>query len=372
MPRKAQWPPVPRRHAGGQARVTVAGRDYYLGPFGSPEAAAALAALVARVEAGRAGPKPAAARTVADCVLRWMGEVFPAIPAGAHARNYRRALSVLVRLHGAAPAAALDCARLEAVQAAMASGSWLTDAERSRPRRLGNVPGPWNRRTVNRGVGLIRTVWRWVERRGLVPPGAWAALRALPPLGPGARGVAPVPTRRRFTGAQAVRVALALTRSPARLILLFQLWTGCRSGEARLARWDEIDAGVYTPASHKNAWRGQSRAVALGPRALAVLAAARRRRPGSPWCFPADRRSRPPGPVDAAGYGQAVRLAAARAGVPGFRPYACRHIAKQRVTAALGLDAARAYLGQKSLSSTDGYGDSLDLDTARRAAARLG
>ena len=42
-----------------------------------------------------------------------------------------------------------------------------------------------------------------------------------------------------------------------------------------------------------------------------------------------------------------------------------------RVTRELGLDAARSFLGQKSLGTTNEYGDALDLQAAARAAAML-
>jgi hypothetical protein len=58
--------------------------------------------------------------------------------------------------------------------------------------------------------------------------------------------------------------------------------------------------------------------------------------------------------------------------LPGVCTYRARHAAKDRVTRELGLDAARSFLGQKSIATTDGYGEAIDLKTAVEAAKRLG
>lgn len=103
----------------------------------------------------------------------------------------------------------------------------------------------------------------------------WAQLRALEPLLPGARGVAPAPRRQRYSAAEVIRVADAMPRSLVRLMLLLQLHAGMRPAEVRLMRWSEIDrtgeVWTFTPAAHKNAWRDQDRTVMLGPKAQALL-----------------------------------------------------------------------------------------------------
>jgi integrase len=372
MPRKAKWPPVPTRHKSGLARVNING-DIYLGPFGSPEAAAELARVVAQEEARRAAlaKNPPGLLTVNDAVLRYVEEELPLMSPKAQALH-RRALSPLCRLFGTLAPGDLDCDRLEDVRTAMTSGSWLTAAELSRPKSAGARPGPLNRRTANCAVRRVLAFVRWAERRKLFPPGSWAALRALPPLGPAARGVRPVPRRKRFTDEDVVRVAAAIPRSACRLILLAALWSGARPGEARTARWSEIDrtgeVWFLRPAAHKCAWRGQTRAVPLGPKAQEVFLLARRLYPRSDLVFPA----RHGGPVTDETLAQAVRKAAIRAGVPGLTCYSGRHLSKDRITARFGLDVARAVLGHTSVSTTAGYGEAVDLEAAARAAAAIG
>ena len=66
-----------------------------------------------------------------------------------------------------------------------------------------------------------------------------------------------------------------LTRQVAGLFR-FQMLTGCRPGEACSVRRSEIEmlgtVWRYRPSHHKLAYRGQERAIALGPLTQALLA----------------------------------------------------------------------------------------------------
>jgi integrase len=153
------------------------------------------------------------------------------------------------------------------------------------------------------------------------------------------------------------------------------------------------DCWLYRPGSdagpqgrHKNAWRGQTRVIAMGPRAIAILMPWLR--PGEPAAhlfspkramaaFRASQRTRPkrrPGDCyTRTGYPAAVRracerynLAAKAKGLPAihFNPYSLRHGRKMGVEREQGSEAARAVLGHKSIQTTTHYGT---LDTGRAA-----
>ncbi len=63
MPRPKSVPKLCHHKASGQAVVAIAGRDHYLGPFGSPEAQESYDRLIAEwLAAGR----PTAAKSVAQ------------------------------------------------------------------------------------------------------------------------------------------------------------------------------------------------------------------------------------------------------------------------------------------------------------------
>src|SRR4051812_17284745 len=131
MPRPKKFPPTLHYHkASGQARVRVDQKDVYLGAFGSPEAAAAYARLVAQIAAGqpaaseaKAGP----ALSVRDVVAEWWaGPGARYSERGREAVQFRRALTPLLRLYGPTRADSFKADQLEALRMAMARGSWMT------------------------------------------------------------------------------------------------------------------------------------------------------------------------------------------------------------------------------------------------------
>jgi integrase len=410
MPRKAQWPPKIYQHPNGRDRVRIDGRDVWLGITGSEEARQAYARLVATLAAngGHLPPPASGGLTVADLVGRWWEGPGRDYEASAGAGNnesdqYRAAFRPLLRLYGDLSAAEFGPAQLEALQIAMATGSWQTPGELEQRWRRGE-PADWCRTTANRRVSRVKLVWRWAERKGLVPEGRWAALCAVPGLRKGARGVRSTP-RRKPTARADLDAVLPHCPPAVAAMLEIQWLVGMRSKEVRTMRTRDIDrtdpgCWVYTPsddtgeASHKNAWRdadggGEApRRVPLGPECQRLL---------GPWLRPDDpdaflfcpRKGRRGGDrYNAQTYAQAVRRACARASVAATRgqdltvreraakrikiiAYGGRHAAKDRITRELGADAARAVLGQRSIQTTSHYG-SIDLGHAKDAARKIG
>lgn len=384
MARPRSWPPRVTRHASGQARVKIDGKDHYLGLYGSEEAQRRYADLLARHARGEPldGPPAqspprvtAAGPTVAEVCERWLAEDAPRYAEGGReVTQFRLSLKPLLRLYGDTPARDFDTDRLERVQLSMASGDWMTAAEKAAPRGPGGHVG-LARSVVNRRVVRIRTVWRWAERKKLVPPGSFAHLCSLPGLGKTDARVRHTPKVRPATMAEVNAVCKHLP-PVGRALLLVQWWGGMRSQEVREMRAGEVDRSaepwVYRPARNKMDRSGQPRVVVLGPRARAVLRPWLEGKAPGDFVFPptADRAGR--GHYSRSSYAQLVRRAALAAGLPGWHAYRTRHGAKQRLTRALGLDAARAALGQRSLGVTNSYGDALDMDLAARAAERAG
>lgn len=364
MSRPVKFPPAIHSHkSSGQDRVRWQGRDYYLGRTGSAESRAAYARLVAQLADGLA-PKPkatASAITVNQVVAAWETEERPRYDqAGREPDAFRRSLLPLRIMFGPTPAADFDADALETLRAAMCDGSWNPDV---------NTVG-WSRVTVNRRIVRVRTVWRWAERKKLVPAGAWGNLLSLRGLAPNDRRVRQSPKRKAYSWEDVRAVVRELPPTP-RLMLLLQWWTGMRSGEVRILRPCDVDRTdadwVYRPSQHKNLWRGQSRIVLLGPKCRALLRRLIDAVPPDEYLF----GTGPGRCYKDYTYAQVVSRAADRAGVVGFHPYCCRHAAKDRIKRAMGLDAARAVLGQKSISVTDGYGEQLDLRQATEAARKL-
>lgn len=379
-------PPYPKRpHASGQARVKVKGRQVYLGVWGSPQSRTAYARLVASLAAGNADvppPPKSAAVTVAEVVARFLRHAEADYdPAGRELENFRHSLRPLLDLHGTEPAHAFGPKKLKALQLHMA-------------RTLG-----WCRNTANRRVTRVKTAWKWAESEELVPPGSYAALRTVRGLKKSTPGVRSTPRRRGCTRQQLDAVT-PFCPKPVAAMLELQFVAGLRSQEVRLMREDCIDrtgdVWIYTPPRDKNEWRDGAeeapRVAAFGPAAQQILAPwLRQAGPGAYLFRPTNRCRRCRDHYSSNTYAQAVRRACVRAtAAPGgaepravrerhallkevrFVPYQGRHAMKRRVTKELGLDAARAALGQHSLGTTAGYDHHQDVQHAAEVARKLG
>ena len=155
----------------------------------------------------------------------------------------------------------------------------------------------WNtkRATAKKVRNRIAAVMKWAVAEGHRQdnPAGEAIGAALPK-----NGVIHVAHHRALPHAE-VADAIATVRatgaaSAAKLAFEFLVLTACRSGEVRLARWDEIDADAATwtiPAARMKT--GREHVVPLSDRALAVLAEAREMADGSGLVFPATRYGRP-------------------------------------------------------------------------------
>lgn len=355
MGRRPSWPPLPRPHrASGQDRVRYMGKDYYLGPTGSAEARRNYAELLAKLGGPPQQPPPRReGLSVAEVVEWFLAESRARYdPAGREAEQFKYSVRPLLDVHAATPAAGFGVAELEDVRDRMAA--------------LG-----WSRKVINRRVVRIRTLFRRAEQRGRVPPGTWNALRALEPLRAGDARCREAPARRPAEWADLARVCRRVGSHAVRDLLLVLYYTGARPSELRTLKAGEVrrDGDVWRAEreAHKNRWRGQSRTVLFGPRAAAVL---RRRLEG---LAPGDYvfASGPGRCYSTETFSRAVARAAERAGVQ-FSAYQLRHAAKRRIARDLGLDAARAALGQASLDSADRYASGQDLRLAEDAARRHG
>lgn len=379
MPRAFRFPAYPKKaHPSGQARIRIRGQDHYLGVWGSPASRKEYARLAAEL-AGDGVELPredGAALTVADVIAAW---------ALAHPgdkqerREILRAAAVLDRVCGPTLAKDFDADRLERVRAEMTSGSWMTVREKWK-RRSRQQPIGWCQSNANHAINRIRHVFRWAERKKLVPRGAWEHLRTLEPLG---RNSNVRRTAKRKPADEKSLEAVIGHLSPMVVAMVeIHTLTGMRPGELVRMRANEVDrhgpAGTWLyrldPEDHKTGHiDGEESVVVFGAQARKILA---------PWIEAAERAGAAtaiwrPCPAKSAhyspaGYYRAVIRACDRAGVKRFTPYQLRHLVKLRVTRAYGSDAARAVLRQKSLEATNHYAAQQDLETAARVANEIG
>lgn len=393
MPRKVRIPSYRLHRPSGQAVVTLAGHDHYLGPHDSAASRERYARLLAEwLSAGGrpATPRPAGAPdplTVAELCDRYM----------THAEGY-------YRKHGK-PTSQVDRVRLALAPVRRLYGTEhasLFGARSLKAARQAMVSHGYRRRHVNALVGCVVRAWKWAASEELVPAAAWQALRAVDGLRAGRSAAPESPPVRPVDLADLDRTVAELPPVVAAMVRLQQL-TGMRPGEVCLLRPADVDrAGevwYYRPSDHKTAHHGRRRVVALGPRAQAVLTPYLDR-PADAWCFsPAESRAlweagkrasrktpvqpsqldrrvrtprKQPGTRYATGsYRQAITRACDRAGVPRWHPHQLRHLAATEVRRTFGLEAAQVILGHARADVTEIYAEK-NLARAAEVARQVG
>lgn len=403
----------------GKARVVVHDHDgsrkeiLLPGPFDSDESRAEYNRLCAllRTHGGRL-PAPARAGgspadlTVAELVLRYMREhasVYYRDPVTGQPAGevdcLRLAFRPLNRLFGPVPVGEFDSLKLESLQTAMATGSWLNDEERAKKEKKGRPLG-MSRVTVNQHVDRVKRLYRWGCAKRVVPADVLVNLESVASLKPHrspARDTPPVVP----VEPDVVEATLPyMPATPADMVRVLLL-TGARVGELCQMRTGDLDrAGpvwLFTPEKHKTAHRGHRRVIALGPKAQLILR--RYLKDGDPDAYlfsPAEEDARrkaemraarktpvQPSQVDRSRPGagrklgpcytsravnHAIRRACLKAGVPLWHTHQTRHAAALLFMREHGAEAARSALGHKALNMTTFYAG---IDLQRAAEIRL-
>lgn len=400
----SEKPRVPsyRHHkATGQARVTIEGRDHYLGKFGTAESRAKYQRLIVaflagmKVDADTHRPSPSTlleypvGRLCGD-FLDWAKREYRNAD-GSETRsveNVRQALRALFELFADVDATEFGPRSLKLLREQLVGRSLA-------------------RSTVNDRIAIVKRAFKWAVENERVPPSVWHGLSAVAGLRAGRGGVretAPVLPARE----EDVRAALPFMPEPVRAMVELQLLTGARPCEVTRMRGADIDQSsavwVYQPASHKNAWRGHERSIYIGPKAQGILrpyladaaperplfsptvAELRRRErlrrerrvPLYPSHLRALERKRIGRPkrhlrdqYDVGSYRQAIARACRRAGVAVWKPNQLRHNAATRLRAEFSLDVAKAVLGHRRVETTQIYAEN-DRERARQAVERTG
>ena len=346
------------RHATGQARVRIKGKDYYLGVHGTPEAEARYRQLVAELVSGTpAKPAPAESVTVSCVVAAYLEHLDRTLSATSREpAQYSFAVRPLVDLFGPENACEFSPKKLKLLQVEM-------------------VRRDWCRNVVNHRTNRIRTIFRWAESEELVPPGtahSLATVRPIPRTYPGVRNTDPVrPSSREDLD----RVTAELRkRSPRAAVMLELQWlAGMRSCEVRIMRAGDVaragEVWLYRPERAKTDYiDGHApRVIPLGPECQKLLTPILAAAKPEAYLFPSRRAPL----YTACGYDLVVRKACERIGVK-IIPYGGRHSAKARIARVAGLDAARAVLGHSSVEMTAHYAAEQDLDLAIETARKLG
>jgi integrase len=264
MPRIAgSVTPKYRHHkASGQAVVTIAGRDHYLGPWRSKASKIEYDRLIGEwLAAGRpsTGLVTADDLTVTELLLRYWrfaqqhyrkdGQ-----PTGTLS-NIRYAAKPLKERYGHTRASGFGPLALKALRE-----SWINASV--------------CRNIVNQRVCIIRRIFKWAVSEELVPPVVLQGLQAVDGLREGrtaARETKPV------SPIDDAAVDTTLQHLPAVVgdMVRFQRLAGCRPGEVCSLRPCDVDTTgevwIYRPSSHKTQHHGRERRIYIGPQAQDVL-----------------------------------------------------------------------------------------------------
>jgi integrase len=374
----------------GQAVVTIDGRDHYLGLFGSLESRHKYQRLIDAWLAGKfpddtddiddpSDSQTVGGPTVNELILAYV----------RHAKAYykpdtrgeqkevgciRDALRLVRKLSGPLPAVEFGPRALKTARAAM-------------------VEKGWSRGYVNHQVDRVRRMFRWGTEEQLISATVYQALRAVRGLRKGAPGVRES-RKVRPVSPRHIKPVLKQVGPLMRALILFQLHTGCRPGEALRLKPRRIDrrgeVWVYRPGRHKTSHHGKRRRILIGPRAQKVLApwldgvgdddhvfsparaealrqSVRRRQRKTPlWPShlrrleakrkAAPKRAKRPR-YDVSSYRRAIKRACRLTGVPSWSPNRLRHTAATRIRRRHGIEMARVILGHSTAFTTEIYAE---------------
>ena len=440
--------PQMRLHAqSGHARVRINGKTFWLGRFGSPEAKDEYDRLIAEYLSSRTvgrrpaqGKEAAASPVISDQAIEQAAQaVVSAYPPVAdqvdlpavtvevkppaeltvselcvvymdHARTYYKLPDgrLSSSYHGMLQAvnALRPFKRLPAASFGPRSLREIMERLVHEKTRKGK---PWPRKSINRLIKRIRSLFKWAVTMEMVPAQTWHALLAVEGLRQG-RSPAPELPPVKAVADTIVKKTLPHLPDVVADLVMFIRYSGCRPGEACMLRAVDIDrtgnVWKWTLSSHKNAWREQGRVIMLGPKAQKIIGPYLDRLRTKPfgYCFspaesekarnnvrkqnrkspmtpsqrarrpkPMKSRKKPPRPYYADDtLNRCIRRACEKAGIPRWTPMQLRHAAGTEARkSGGGLDAAQVRLGHKHASITEVYAE-LAQEKAAKLALKLG
>jgi len=422
MPRlpKGSLPSLQHHKPTGRARVTINGRDHWLGKWGSPEAGLAYDRLIAEYLANRRVREPQlrvepvvvtvdpglpgttvqtaadtpvqgddnvlSEQTLAELVLRYLEycDTYYRTPTGERTSTYGNALQAAraLRPFDDTPARKFGPRKLGMIRD--------SEAARGRP-RVG----------CNALVKHIRRVFQWGESQELVPLGTYESLKTVEPLRLG-RTVAPELPEVKPVDDAVVELTLPYLPEIVADMVRVQRLTGTRPGEVCSLRPADIDrteaVWKWRPPHHKTSWREKDRVISIGPRAQQILLKYLLR-DAAAYCFspveaerqrsrlrrlarkspmtPSQRKRkpkrnghrRPRDSYDTASYRHAVNRAVEKLNADRLRadpkgvkvedwsPNQLRHTAGTEIRKKFGLEAAQVVLGHSSADITQVYAE---------------
>jgi len=250
----------------GRAVVTLDGKDFYLGPWGSEESRREYDRLLAEwLASGRR--LPVAARPASASRVLTVGELILAYDD--HAQTYY--------VKDGKPTSELDCIRysMKHLRRLYLRSSTATFGPLSlKTVRNEMISQGWCRKTVNESIGRIKRMFRWGVENEMVPPSVYHGLQAVSTLHKG-RSEAPEGEPVRPVADADVDAIRPFVSSQVWGIVELMRLTGARCGEIVQMRGIDVDVSggvwLYRPASHKTQHHGRDRVIEIGPKGQAII-----------------------------------------------------------------------------------------------------
>lgn len=363
--RKSYRVPKHRKHATGQGVVTLAGKDYYTGKWGTAASEEKYRQLTGEwVASGRTilpTPKPAANEelgiSVADLCLRFVNWARATFGQGDEEKS-----SSFIGLEYAAKMVGDRFRLLPAARFGPKHFHELRDEM---------VQARYARSTINYRAHRIRRIFKWGAERELIPFEVYVRLSAVASLKPGELGVREKPRVAPVADA-VVDKTMTRLKPTMRAVVKILRRTGARVGEICRMRPCDINTSgevwSYKPSRHKTEAHAE-RVIYFGPQARETLAPMLEGLAPDQFIFRRVRsKNRRILPVHVA---KAIKAAAASAGVPHWHPHQLRHTRLHELREAGKLDEAQAVAGHSRLEMTQHYA-TLNAKKAESAARDSG
>ncbi|XZE22522.1 tyrosine-type recombinase/integrase [Pirellulaceae bacterium SH449] len=392
--------PSYRKHVSGQARVTIAGRDYLLGRHGSAASKMAYQKLIAEwLASGGSGSfrTPVEEYTVTQLIADYMTHARSYYKATMRAElnNLRPAMRSWRELYGKTPVIEFGPLQYKAVREHISK------------------QGDRSRTYVNKLCEKIVRALRWAVAEGRIPAEVANAVGMVPGLKRGrtklreAEEIGPVDDA-------IVEKTLPHLNEVVRDMVKIQRLCGARPGELCEFRPGLVnrDGDIWEVHldRHKTSWRGKKRVVYL-PKAAQEILLKYLLRPDDMFCFApreakknrafeikrkpgvlrqrgkSTPRSRPGYKFTTATYRQSIQRGCEKAFPPPkglskaevkkwkaehvWSPNQLRHSFATSIRKVAGIESAKALLGHSSINVTEIYAE-VDREAAKQALRRMG
>ncbi len=411
--------PSYRRHTSGQARVTLNGRTYYLGPYGSKESRRAYDRLIAEyLASGRQltfGVEPEQL-AVSQCMvdyLAWAKDHYGTDQNSEYLR-IKYALKILRSLYGSLPVKEFGSLQFKACRSKFASEPVAHKpkskaAKRDDPAIAGqdskspSEPRLRSRQYVNSQMKRILRFFKWSASEGKFPSSNFESMKLVAGLKAGKCGL---PEAKRILPVEDSVVEATIPHLPPIVadMVRFQRLVGCRPSEVCGLKPSMVDRAneiwEIRLDDHKTAHHGLDRTIFVGPQAQAILLPYLLREADS-FCFdpsegerkrreekhtaritplsygnrPGSKKAKTDRRVGSCytphSYARAISRGAKTAGVSHWAPNQLRHSAATKVRKEFGIEAAQVTLGHTQLGTTQVYAER-DKSLAVRVAKEIG